>query len=675
MAQFTIARTLALFCFCLGSAAGPADGREKNVRNSTQLRAALRGSPDNVTIRLVPGRYELTDTLTIRRARNVQLLGPAQGPPAVLSGSILLPSSQWSRVADSHILARLRSEEARGRLVEYRLTRAQRRGLGRLTRRGFEAGRFSETPPAALVFDKRLMTLARWPNDEPVPVAHVFDPGPRRSQGDDAWYQRGGVFRVSTLRMTRWTQANEVWIDGILGRDWHWTFNRARKIFPDRGIVELRYGEVEGIRNDDWLHPGVQFVNLLEEIDEAGEYYIDRADGRVFFLPPLSRDSAGDRTELTWMQDPLLRISQSSNITVQGIVFEGGRSHGLEIEGASDVVVNACIIRNFGGDGIRADGRNLRIEKTSIAGTGACGIRLAGGDLKSLSSSGNAITHCKITRNAQVDKVFNPAVSLEGAGHVVRACSFSDLPHMAIEVTGNDFLIEGNTFTGTSRRFRDMGAIYANTGNNPEMRGTIIRGNLFHDIAPGGRSCGAIYLDNGSCGFTIERNAFHRVGDHEDSWAVMIHGGGENTVRENLFVECARPVHVAYWWNGYGKDEFTDQLRFWKQRLPRLSRHLARYPEMKGFFDTDRRLPDTNTFTRNLIVTRNQPLLHGTVATAHAGPPERLQQSGNILTTRDPGFFDMDKGHLALGPHAPVLEQLPHLKGMVLPRPAVDQTP
>ncbi len=656
----------------LGSPAAVA--AEKTVRTEAELRSALRHASPGTVIRLAPGRYELTQSLEINRGSNLQLRGPADGAPAVLSGSALLPSDRWQRTADPQILRRVISPDARARLVEYSLSREERRNLGQLTRRGFEANKFAATPAATLYFNGHPMTLARWPNRNTIPVAEVLDAGTRRSQGD-AYYQKGGVFRVGTYRMARWAKADEIWIDGILGRDWQWTFNRVRRMYPKRGIVELRYGEVEGIRDEDWLHTGVRFVNLLEEIDEPGEYFIDRKRGRLYFYPPVSPKST-ITTELSRLREPLLRVDRSSGIVLANLRLEGGRSHGLEIRDSAQVTVDRCSVRNFSGDGIRAGGRSIRIRNSTIEDVGACGIRLEGGDLRSLTSSGSVIEACRIARNACVDRVFNAAVSLEGAGHVVRGCSFSDLPHMALEFTGNDFLIEGNTFTRTSLRFRDMGAIYANLGANPEMRGTVIRNNLFHDIAPDGRSCGAIYLDNGTCGVTIARNAFLRVGGHEDSWAVMIHGGGEITVRENLFVECARPVHVAYWWNGFGKDSYALHFPQWKRTLPRLSRHQARYPDLAAFFESDRRLPQTNSLASNLIVNHDQPLAHGTIATAFQGSPDLLRQESNVFLSRDPGFADLAGSDLSLGPRAEVHGHLPFLKKLALPRrPAASTHP
>ncbi|MEM9481818.1 MAG: right-handed parallel beta-helix repeat-containing protein [Verrucomicrobiota bacterium] len=610
----------------------------------------------------------MDETLSVHRSRELTILGPESAETAVISGSSILQASGWQRVTDAEILDRIVDASVRPRLVEFSLPKSQVRDLGKLTRRGFEANKFAETPPARLIFNGKAMTLAHWPNDSRIPVAEVLVAGPNRTEDGDAFYEKGGVFRLDTSRMSNWSSADEVWIDGILGRDWHWTFNQVKRVNPVRGLVELRHGEVSGIRDEDWLHTEVQFVNLLEEIDALGEYYIDRRRHKIYFLPPPSPGKI-PFTELTRLNRPLLRIRNSSDVTIQGLQFDGGRSDGVVVEDCSNITIIDCAVRNVSGEGLRAQGEAIRLRQCLFSDIGGIGVRLSGGNLKTLLPSDSSIENCSFIRNAQVNQIFQPAVALEGAGHTVRGCHFSELPHMAIEMTGNDFTVEKNIFTRTSLRFRDMGAIYVNTGDQPEMRGHVIRHNLFHDLAQGGRSTGAIYLDNGTCGFAIEENAFLRVGDHEDSWGIMLHGGGEVHIRRNLFIDCARPVHVAYWWNSFGKEDFPEQLSAWKSRFPRLTAHTQKYPELKSLLQSDRQLPETNSFTENLIVNDSRPLAHGTVATAYAGPLEKLKQSGNVFLATDPGFKDRENGDLALPSDSPLRERLPFLDQLAIPKP------
>jgi hypothetical protein len=73
----------------------------------------------------------------------------------------------------------------------------------------------------------------------------------------------------------------------------------------------------------------------------------------------------------------------------------------------------------------------------------------------------------------------------------------------------------------------DMGGIYT-LGN---QTGTIIRGNVIHDVTSASYGAGGIYPDEGSAGLVIENNVVYDVG----SEPLMPHYCRENIVRNNIF--------------------------------------------------------------------------------------------------------------------------------------------
>ena len=132
-----------------------------------------------------------------------------------------------------------------------------------------------------LIIDDAVMPLARWPNEGSVTLNRVVDPGPVLGESD--FWTRGGTFGHDLDRMAHWSNAEDIWLEGTVGKDWEWTHNQVASFDVEASEMTLAYGEVSGLLN--WA-PFFVFRNLLEEIDEPGEYFIDRETGVLYLFPP-----------------------------------------------------------------------------------------------------------------------------------------------------------------------------------------------------------------------------------------------------------------------------------------------------------------------------------------------------------------------------------------------------
>ena len=104
--------------------------------------------------------------------------------------------------------------------------------------------------------------------------------------------------------------------------------------------------------------------NLLCELDNPGEYYIDRAARRLYFWPP---SSGADPDAALTVTDNLLFAHCVSNVSFSGIVFETCLSDALTFADCSGVDVVACTIRNAAGKGVKvARGHDVRIRGCDI---------------------------------------------------------------------------------------------------------------------------------------------------------------------------------------------------------------------------------------------------------------------------------------------------------------------
>jgi len=91
------------------------------------------------------------------------------------------------------------------------------------------------------------------------------------------------------------------------------------------------------------------------------------------------------------------------------------------------------------------------------------------------------------------------------------------------------------------------------------MRGTVIRHNYLHHIHGfQGRGCMGIYLDDMYCGTAIFGNVFYDV-----TRAAYIGGGRDNSIENNLFVDCRPSVHVdsrALGWAHQWSDDWIKEI-------------------------------------------------------------------------------------------------------------------
>jgi len=535
-----------------------------------------------------------------------------------LSGGVPLQREWFAPVTDAAILSRIISPEARRALLAVNLRVHGIAGLGEITRRGYHrASERYQAAPSELFIGGRRMTLARWPNDATVSRTRIIDPGPKGvdnsftagGAGDPDFWERGGTFAYDFDRPEKWPQAQEIWLSGILSWSWEWTYNKVAAIDTAKKQMTLRYGEVSGVF-DAYSGNRFHFENLLEEIDAPGEYYIDRAAGILYLLPPPGFDEPGVEIELTSHAGPLVQARGASFVVLRDLVFELSRGRvAVEVIGGEGVGIEHCEVRRCGGGGIVLQGKNHRAAHCLVHDVGETGIALRGGKFDTLEPGGCVAEDNEIHHFGEVQRVYTPGIALGGVGHVGLRAAHNHIhhgPHVGILSWGNDHLIEGNDIHDVVLEFTDMGAIDFNSGARPFERGTVVRRNFIHHIGVKDRHQNGVYADNFTMGIRIEENFFYRIGGKgraADSRAVNINTGAHIIVRHNLFVDCSFPCNLD---DHAGRVLYEQTLPQWKAHF-KVHRALLplfekRYPELSAFWQEPRQFPDTNRFEGNIIL-------------------------------------------------------------------------
>jgi len=135
-------------------------------------------------------------------------------------------------------------------------------------------------------------------------------------------------------------------------------------------------------------------------------------------------------------------------------------------------------------------------------------------------------------------------------------------------------------------------------GRHYTQRGNIIRYNYIHDLPVEGQP-NAVYLDDCWSGTTVYGNVFYRA--HR---GVLIGGGRDNTVANNIFVECHPAVYVdargltwaRFWFDGRDPT-LLDRLNAVHYKQPPYS---VQYPQLVTLWQDEPALPKGNSIVRNV---------------------------------------------------------------------------
>lgn len=584
----------------------------------TRARDAVReaiadGLPEGgAVVVLHGGRYEMTAPLELTAedsgAESAPIVWRARsGEEVVLSGGRRVPTGAFGPVTDTAALGRL-PEEAREHVAQ-----ADLRALG-INDFGSPAGGGLE-----VFFGEERMTLARWPNEGFARIAELLDIRPidvRGRKGDAV-----GKWVFEGDRPLRWLGEKDLWVHGYWFHDWADQRHAVKRIDRDDRTIEVEepYHHY-GYRTGQWYYA----YNALSELDEPGEWYLDRETGVLYFWPP----GRLARTPVTVsVLDGLLTAADASHVSFEGLTFEAARKTAVTLGGAHNALIG-CTFHDIGGFAAKAGGTGHRILHCDAYALGEGGFAISGGDRPTLTPGGNVVENCHIHDFGEWKRMYVPGVRVDGVGNRVAHNLIHTAPHQAIGFSGNDHIFELNEIHSVCYESNDAGAIYA--GRDWTMRGTIIRHNYMHHVnGREGRGVVGVYLDDMFCGTEISGNVFHRV-----IRAAFIGGGRDNLVLNNVFVECPRAIHIDARALGWAAGSVPTTMTTRLKAMPYESElWRTRFPSLPGILEDEPAAPKGNIVARNIVL---GPYPWRDV-TADSAPYQQIEEP---LVIEDPGWFD-----------------------------------
>ena len=604
-------------CVSPGAAAGGDGSRLKPYQTLVQARDGIRAlrkagtfkSSDAVTVCLKSGDYPLNASFELTAADS----GTAESPivyraresgKARLYGGIALQPSSFKPVTDASVLSRLNAEVR----DKVRVCDLSTKALAAFS--DFKTA-FQGVPAAPWLYvDHRPMTLARWPN---VTATHAgwasfskaVDTGlPKPGATDPALRKvHPGSFLFDDPRPARWNLSEGVWLLGYWTHDWCDEVIRVASYDKEKKVVALAAPHNYGINGGTWGAAQRRFfaMNALEELDAPTEWYLDRSRKLLYFYP--GGDLARSEIILATLTEPFIKIHGAKYVDFVGLNFEYGHGDGIVARNVEHVEIVGCVLANLAGSGISIHGSASAVRSCDVFNLGTSGISLDGGDRRSLTPAKNIAENNHIHHFGLFQRTYAPGIGVNGCGQIVSNNCIHDAPHNAVLYGGNEHRFERNEVYRVVMETGDAGAFY--TGRDWTSQGNILRNNYIHDLGGGDAEhvdTMGMYFDDCDCGDTIVGNVFYRAGR-----AIMIGGGRDNPVLNNLIVACPIGLHIdargmtwQQWNNPADKswclEEKARQLHYtqppWSTKYPRLATIMNEEP----------RQPLGNTVRRNVFV-------------------------------------------------------------------------
>lgn len=486
----------------------PAQTPVDNIASFHSLEAALEASrlePGRRSIKIAPGEYFFSESVVLdKRDNGLEISGPEDGKATLYGGEKI---TDWIREGDVFVSGVL--DKARDGRWDFR----------------------------SLVVNGRLADRSRMPAAGYYLHLSRFD-SQWLSTTDGGWSRKPRPEELVTMRCKPRDLGG--WFDPAnaevtVYHKWDETLARVKSI--DRKNCELVFESPLG-------HPPGAFGvrkyvvwNSAKGLTRPGQWRLDKRSGRIHYRPlpgeemselQVAAPAAESVIKLRGAEGASVKDVKISGLTISATntpVITGGYgarafSGAVDAGYAENCVFEDLVVKNAGGQGIKAWGEGLEIRGCQISNTGACGIRFWGED----SIAENNLIH-------DTGRIYPSAIALWGGkmgiGNLTIAHNeVRNSTYTAIAATGDGARISGNLIFNAVKEMKDGGGIYITF-----CRDAVVRGNVVRGASPSRPMReAAFYLDEQAENCLVQGNLAV-----DCMWPLHVHMARDNIIKNNVF--------------------------------------------------------------------------------------------------------------------------------------------
>lgn len=667
------------------------------------LRSGKDASADPRVI-IHEGTYDLNNSLLIGEQdggteNHPVMWGAATGEKVSITGGKTVNGKKFITIKDQSVLSRL-SNEAREKVMSINLKKEGVENFGKHQQYGHSLPVIPST--LEVFFNGEPLTLARYPNKGGIKIGKVIDPGSVPRVGDKS--NRGATFVYTDPRHKVWAGQKNIWIQGTLNYGFADDYCPIASIDTVKQELKLGKPHLYGVGSGKDFQEYVA-INILEELDSPGEWYLDEATGMLYLWPPSELSTASIKVSI--LEDPIISMEGVSNFQLQNLTVEAGRGIGIYLERCAYTLIAGCTIRNVGTAGIfMGKGAKLLDEKSSVddyvgeplsrqigsyqnhmynntawnreAGhhngvlscdvynTGCGGISLSGGDKRTLTPGNSFVENCKISNYNRRNKFTWAGIRVDGVANRITHNEIFNSDWHGIFVFGNDHLFEYNHIHDVTLNSNDTSPWYI--GRNPSDRGHMIRYNFFDHCGNKKRMNMGIYCDDSSAGITVFGNIFNDM--MTDHGVLFSNTGWDLVMKNNIVINPLAHTAVTsanyYTWAApQAKDMFGKngliRRRLEKEIDYKSPPYSTKYPSLLSYLDVIQEDKEWQSMRARGNMLEGNLIIGGPKDPIHllGGQYAQMEGKNNWVTTEDPGFYDLKSKNFKLKENARVFQMIP----------------